>query len=315
MKKISLFIILLVSLVIPQRAPIQTENWVALQSDTSSISAAGQLIMVSLNGSLNQPVTEAALTLRYDPACFQVTSHHPGSLMTGATSIVTAKPGQFDLTYHFQEKHQGNTGEGSLMAIQLEALKRCTSNLSVSSNSIMLKMLDSNGISVNVPSVEYRTLTLHLTEGPLPAATAIPLTPPVQTASQNPILDSTYLFLLMLILLPVAGAIAYTLLLRSRPKQMNKHTPTPGSVPGKIPALIHAGRAIPLLEPRTRLGHHIEIIQRGKGFYLTDTGSQHGTLLNGSHIGRGYYFLHDGDQVQLGSDIPYRFVKPQERVA
>ncbi len=316
MKKISLFLILIVILVIPQRTQAQKVNWVTLESDSNTISAAGQLIMVTLNASLNVPLTSAALVLRYDPACFRVTSHHPGKLLKGATSTVTAQPGLFDLSYQLPQKHQGSMGEGSLMGIQLEALKLCDDDLSVSSNSILLKILDAKGSPVNLPGVEYHTLTLHLTQNPRPAVTATPIVSPAPAFTLPPMVDSTYVFLLTLTLIPIIGTIISLLLLRRRARNPTKRAYTPGEMQEhKIPTLIQAGQSIPLTQPRTRLGRHTEIIQRGTGFYLTDTGNQQGTLLNGSHIGRGYYFLHDGDYVQLGNEGSFRFVKPRKHTA
>ena len=315
MKKISIILILLVLMIIPQRTQAQKVNWVALESDTSTISTPGQLVIVTLNASLNVPLASAAFVLRYDPACFRVTSHHFGNLLAGATSAVTAQPGLFDLTYQLPNKQQGNIGEGSLMRIQLETLKLCTSDLSVSSNSMVLKILDAKGSLVNLPGVEYHTLSIHLTENPRLAATATPIVSPAPIFTLPPMMDSTYVFLLTLALLPIAGTIISMLLLRRKAKKPTKRSSDSGEIlqENKIPALVQAGQSIPLTQSRTRLGRHTEIIQRGTGFYLTDTGNQQGTLLNGNHIGRGYYFLHDGDHVQLGNEGAYRFVKPRKQ--
>lgn len=316
MKKIVFFvIILLIAILIPRPIQSQNINWVGLKSDASAITTPGQLILVQLNGSLTVPITEAALTLRYDPTCFRVTSHHPGSLLPGATAFAQAQSGQFDLSYYFQDNGHGNTGEGSLMNIQLEALKMCTSDLSVAPGSILLGMLDAKGNAVKLSNVEYRTLTLHLPQGLTLVTTQVPATRITQTAAQPSLMDNTYIFLLLLILLPIAGAAIYVLL-RRRPKPTRKLLPAPAAAlpENKIPTLTNDSQTIELSQPHTQLGLHTKIIQRAGFFYLADTGSQNGTFLNGEQIGPGYHFLHDGDQIQMGHTVPYVFVKPpQER--
>lgn len=321
MKKIAFFLILLIAIAIPQKnTRMQSANWLTLQSDTNIITAPGQLLVVTLNGALNIPVTEASLTLKYDPACFRVTSHHPGSLLTGATAAVQAQPGQFDLHYQVQENNQPHIGEGSLVSIQLEALKLCASDLMVPASSVVLKISDAKGHIISLPGVEYHTLTLHLARGQAPAATAIAASPAVQFPVRIALLNNNYVFLGLLALLPVGGVIV-SILLRRRFKRSAKPVPfleIPVPAPlqeSNIPALIHAAgleRPILLSQPRTRLGLHTEIIQRGGRFYLADTGSQSGTFLNGSHVGPGYHFLHDGDQVRLGRETSYRFFKPSK---
>lgn len=232
MKKLVVLLILFVSLIIPQRAQTQNVNWVGLQSNTSTISAPGQLVTVMLNGSLNTPISGAALTLRYDPACFRVTSHHPGNLLTGAVIFAQAQPGQFDLIYHFQGSGQGQTGEGSLAAIQLEALKLCASDMSIAPNTISLRVWDAKGAVASLPGVEYRSLTVHLTPGIAPVATkaSAPQTP--QAHLQLPNTESTSLFFLLLALLPILGAIVYFLLLR-RSQLSRKPVRAPSASPAK----------------------------------------------------------------------------------
>ncbi len=277
MKKIAIFFVVLVALTNPLRAQAQNTNWVALQSDTTTISAPNQVITVTLDGSLNVPITRAGLVLHYDPNCFRVISHHPGSLLTGATVFAQAQPGQFELTYSFQGSEHGQTGTGSLIAIQLEALKRCASDLSVASKTILLGVSDTKGIISNLPGVEYRSLSIHMTSGQVPPASGAAM---IAATGANPTIqktdDSIYLILLSVTILLALGAILYFFLRHLLKEQPRK----PLSLTGSFP------------EARTE-----------------------GTFLKGTHthLGPGYYPLCDGDQVELAGAASYRFVEHDER--
>ena len=306
--------ILLVALVTPRHTQAQNINWVALQGDATAINVPGQIVMVTLDSSINVPITGVGMKLHYDPACFRVISHHPGSLLPGAVAFIQAQAGQFDLTYAFHGGGQGRTGSGSLIAIQLEALKLCASDISVAANTILLGVLDAKGMAANLPGVEYRTLKLHLVPGQAPAITKASVPPLPSAVAQQSQVDATPIFFLMLILIPVLGVIGY-FLLRRHSQRTGMISPIFGMLPGeKSPALIYAGRSIPLPEDGTTLGRHIRIIQRDGCFYIMDTGSQNGTFVNGRPVGEGYYLLHDGDDVQLSREVSYRFVERHRRI-
>lgn len=306
--------ILLVALVTPQHTQAQNINWVALQGDTSAINMPGQLVTVTLDSSLNVPITGAGMKLHYDPTCFRVISHHPGSLLPGAVAFIQAQAGQFDLTYAFHGGGQGRTGLGSLIQIQLEALKLCASDISVAANTILLGVLDAKGMAANLPGVQYRALKLHLTPGQSPAITKASVPPSSTAVSQQSQVDATAIFFLLLILIPLLAVVGYVLL-RRHSQRTGMASSIFGTLPGnKSPALIYAGRSIPLPEEGTALGRHIKIVQRDGGFYIIDTGSQNGTFVNGRPVGDGYYLLHDGDDVQLGREASYRFVERHRRI-
>jgi hypothetical protein len=312
MKKLVFFLILLMAFTVPLRAQAQNINWVTLQSDITALTAPGQPVQIMLDGSLNTPIKGAGLILSYDPACFKVTGHQPGSLLPGAKAFAQEKPGQLDLTYYFQGSGQGLTGEGSLITIQLETLNLCASDLSATPDTITLGVLNDQGMAFNLTGVEYRTLSVHLAP-----SNGQPVIPPVvnnqgkspvtTSASQNPI--SVYLVLLFVFILAGIGLAGYFLLNRLLRENPRQPALAAASVKTGTPALIHNGRPIPLPQTRTQLGRHIEIVKHYDGFYLADTGSQRGTFLNGSRLGAGYHRLHDGDQIQLGQEVSYRFVE------
>ncbi len=310
MKKIAALLVIFISMMMPLHAGAQGANWVALQSDTTTLTAPGQVIQLSLMGSLDTPINGAALILRYDPACFKITGHQPGSLIPGATAFVQDNPGQFDLTYFFQGKGNGQTGEGSLITIQLEALQLCASDLSAAPETITLGVLDDKGLAFNLAGVEYRSLVAHIAPGPgLEVVTPQPAGG-VPAISINPAAGSkpTFNFLLIIlpiILLSILSAIL-VFFLRSPSKQPGKSALTKKTGP----ALVLGGRSIPIARARTQLGRYAEIVQREEGFYLINAGSPKGIFLNGKRLTDGYYPLHNGDQVQLGKDISYRFVGP-----
>lgn len=298
MKKFAfVFVILLLTLLSPVRAQAQNVNWVALESDTTTLTTSDQLILLTLKGSLTTPINRVALILDYNPACFRVTSHHPGNLLPGAMAVIEARPGQFKLAYDFQGARGGVAGEGSLVSIQLESLKFCVSDISIAPDSISLGILDSRGVAANLTGVQYRSLAIHVAPGSVPPVIG---------------LDDGLLNFMGLVVLALLGAALYRFL-RSWPKRPDTVSSLPARLPmEKTPGLLHAGRLIPLLKGRILLGRDSEIIQRDGGFYLANTGVGEGTCLNGNHIGPGSYLLHDGDEVQIGRDVPYRFVNPEE---
>jgi hypothetical protein len=326
MKKLAVLLIVFISIIMPLRARAQSVNWVALQSDTTTLAAPGQSIQLSLNGAFDTPINGAGLILRYDPACFKITGHQAGSLMAGATPFVQEKPGQYDLLYFYLGKGKGLTGEGSLITIQLESLQLCASELSVAPETITLGVLDENGMAFNLPGVEYRSLATHFTPGAglmavtPQAAAAVAETPEVNSTA--PIIQSTVpvtqpehpknsfsislvIMAFVFIFLPVIIAAIY-FLLRRLSKQPGKSS---APITASGPALILDGRSIPLPNERTPLGRYAEIVRRDGVFYLSDSGSQKGIFLNRKRLAKGYYPLHNGDQVQLGQDISYRFVE------
>ncbi len=269
-------LILLIALATPKHALAQSVNWVALQSDTTAINTPGQVINVTLDGSLNVPITGAAMTLRYDPACLRVISHHPGTLIQGAVVNAHAQAGQFDLAYNFPSSGRGDTGQGSLITVQLEALKICASDLSVAPNTILLGVLDTKGAAAVLPGVQYRTLTLHLT--PSVAASLVPVVAPV---SQHAAPDINYMIFWSFIFPALVIAMIY-FLLRRRSHKAGIISPIFGTLPGsKTPALLYNGHALLIPTDGTRLGRHTEIIKRDGCFYLVDNGSRNGTFLNG----------------------------------
>jgi hypothetical protein len=235
-----LALFLLAALIYPQHALAQSVNWLALQSDTTAIAIPGQVINVALHGSLNVPIAGAAMTLRYDPACFRVIGHHPGNLLPGATVYAQAQAGQFDLVYDLPDTSRGLTGEGSLVTLQLEALKLCTSDLSVAADSILLAVLDKNGLTTKLPGVEYRGLRIHLLPGnALPANKPVILPTKAQIGLQNNLND---LIFLVLIIFPISGAMIY--FLRRRSKRPGRPSSTPKFLSASEAAvLLRAGSA------------------------------------------------------------------------
>lgn len=305
-----LMLTLFILLAIPQHVQAQSVNWVALQSDTTAITTPGQVINVALDGSLNVPITGAAMSLRYDPACLRVISHHPGTLIQGAVVYAQAQAGQFDLAYNFPGSGRGDTGQGSLITVQMEALKICASDLSVAPNTILLGVLDTKGVAAALPGVQYRTLTLHL--APSVAASLVPVAAPV---SQHAAPDINYMIFWSFIF-PALVIGAIYLLLRRRSRKAGIISPIFGTLPGhKTPALIYNGRALIIPSDGTKLGRHTEIIKRDGCFYLVDNGSRNGTFLNGHPLGSDYYLLNNGDDIQLGLGASYRFVETVGRPA
>jgi len=315
MKKLAFLLIFLVAFTIPLRVRAENANWVGLESDTTALTTPGQSIQVALDASLNTSIAGASLILIYDPACFKVTGHEPGSLLPGATAFVQEKPGQLDLTYYFLGSGQGLTGEGSLITIQLETLNLCASDLSTTPENITLGVLDDNGMAFNLTGVEYRTLSVHLAPGdgqPVISSQPIAKDPAISssgTASSQPLAKNAvnvYLILLFVVLLAgIGGVLGYFLL-----RRLSRGSPYSSSLNvASAPALVHDGHPIPLPQKGTQLGRHTEIVKRDGGFYLTDTGSQKGTFLNGDRLGTGYYPLRDGDQINLGHEVSYRFIE------
>jgi hypothetical protein len=162
MKKLAIILLLSLAFSLPVRTRAQSANWVSLQSDATSLNAPGQKVNLSLNAMLNSAINGASLILHYDPVCFKIAGHKPGSLLPGTTSFIQEQPGQLDLTYYFQGKGRGLTGEGSLINIQLEALQLCASDVSVDSKTLTLGVLDDKGLAFNLPGVEYRSMIVHL---------------------------------------------------------------------------------------------------------------------------------------------------------
>jgi hypothetical protein len=311
MKKIAIILILLLALVLPLRARAQSANWVALQSDAASLNAPGQKINLSLNATLDTSINGASFILHYDPACFKVSGHQPGSLLPGATDFVQEQPGQLDLTYYFQGQGKGLTGEGSLIIIQLEALQLCSSDLSVAKETLTLGVLDDKGLAFNLPGVEYRSLVVHLAPASglpvfTPPAAAVPPahSPASLPPASGPGADMFWMILAIAgsLFLGLVLIVAVFFLLRRRSAPPEKTIPTLG------PALIHGGRTVPLPYQGTQLGRHIEIVHKNGEFYLVDTGSRLGVFLNGNRLGAGDYPLRHGDRVQLGREIVYQFI-------
>ncbi len=311
MKKLTVILILSLAFLLPLRARAQSANWVALQSDTTSLNAAGQTVNLSINAMLNTSINGASLILHYDPACFKVAGHQPGSLLPGATAFVQEQPGQLDLTYYFQGKGKGLTGEGSLITIQLETLQLCASDLSVAPETLTLGVMDDKGLAFNLPGVEFRSLTVHpAPANGLPVVTpqsvaALPVNSPAAALpfpSLSPDVVWWALALVASLFLGLIFIAALYLLLRHR----SAFSPKTTSIQG--PALMHTGGTIPLPRQHTQLGRHIEIIGQNGEFYLVDTGSRLGVFLNGNRLGAGYYPLRHGDMVQLGRKISYQFI-------
>lgn len=312
MKKIAIISILLFALLFPRRAQAQEVNWIALQSDIAGLEASGQVVNLSVQAMLDTAINGASFILRYDPACFKVSNYQPGSLLPGATAFVQEQPGQLDLTYYFQGKGQGLTGEGSLVTLQLETLQLCDSALSLDPETITLGVLDASGLAFNLPGVEYRSLDLRLAPvNGLPVVTAqpnsvspalVPLTGPAVTSPGNRLVwivpAAATVLLLGLVLVVV-----FFLRTRRQPVPAVRAAHT-----RRGPALMHAGRSIPLPRQRTQIGRHIEIVHQNGEFYVVDNGSRLGVFLNGNRLGSGYYPLRNGDRVQLGQEISYQFV-------
>jgi hypothetical protein len=310
MKKFAIILILSLTFVLPLRARAQSANWVNLQSDATSLNAPGQMVNLSLSAMLNTAINGASLILHYDPACFKIARYEPGSLLAGATPFVQEQPGQLDLTYYFQGKGKGLTGEGSLITIQLESLQLCASDVSVAPESLTLGVLDDNGLAFNLPGVEQRNMMVHLA-----AANGLPMVPSQPAAglpsnsSMLPPLLSLVPNVVWIILVIVAGLLfgfililALFFLLRSRSTRPQKSTSIQG------PALMHTGGTVLLPPQRTQLGRHIEILHQNGEFYVVDTGSRLGVFLNGIRLGTGYHQLSHGDLVQLGREVSYKFI-------
>jgi len=317
MKKLAIILVLMFTSILPLRAHAQSANWVALQSDSTSLNAVGQTINLSLNAMLDSAINGASLILRYDPACYKISGHQPGSLLPGATSFVQDQPGQLDLTYYFQGQGKGLTGAGSLITIQLETLQLCSTDLSIAPETLTLGVLDNTGMAFNLSGVELRSLIVHLVP-----ASGLPITTPQQAAALpanspaasalaplptdilNP--DSTWFWIGM----SITGLLALALILISvfsfrsgrRIKVSQKTMPVRGA------ALMNSGRSIPLPRRSTRLGRHIEIMYENGKFYVADKGSRLGVFLNGNRVGAGNYPLRHGDKVQLGGEISYQFI-------
>jgi hypothetical protein len=311
MKKLAIILILTFAFILPLRARAQSANWVALQSDTANLNASGQTVNLSLNAMLNTSINGASLILHYDPACFKIAGHQPGSLLPGATSFVQEQPGQLDLTYYFQGKGRGLTGEGSLITIQLETLQLCASDLSIFPETLTLGVLDDTGLAFNLPGVEYRSLIVHLAPAnglpvvtPQPAA-GLAVNSPAASLPSTGLRSDVFWWVLAMAASLFFGLIliaVFFFLLRRRSTPSQKTTRIQG------PALTHTGGTVPLPRQRTQLGRHIEIIHQNDEFYVVDTGSRLGVFLNGNRLGAGYYPLRHGDRVQLGREISYQFI-------
>jgi hypothetical protein len=313
MKKIAIILSLFIALLLPVRAAAQGASWIALQSDSASLNAPGQIVNMSLAASLDTPINGASFILRYDPTCFKVAGHQPGSLLTGSTDFVQEQPGQFDLTYYFQGQGKGLTGEGSLINLQLETLQLCSSDISIAPETITLGVLDTQGLAFNLPNVEYRSLSVHFApaDGQPAAATQPGGVPPANVPSSSvsiPVLtpEMFWLFMSVAAILFVGLVLFLALFFLLRPRSARRAPQKGTSNAG--PALMHAGGVVPLPRQRTRLGRHIEIVHQNGEFYLMDTGSRLGAFLNGNRLGAGLYPLRDGDRVQLGNEMTYRFI-------
>jgi hypothetical protein len=322
MKKLAVLLALLISL-LPLRVQAESVNWIALQSDTTTITAPGQSIQLSLTGALNTPINGAALILSYDPACFRIANHQPGSLIPEATAFVQGQPGKLDLTYFYQGQGKGLTGEGTLIDIQLEALQLCASDVSVTPETITLGVLNEQGMAFNLTGVEYRGLTAHIVPSAgLPVVTPQPVVavPEVEVPSVLPAPEyavaparptfsiSPYIIFMPILAIPLLSAAVY--FLTRRPVRKPGIT---APVLGSGPVLILAGRSIPIQQERTALGRYTHIVRRSGIFYITDSGSLKGTYVNGKRIESGYHRINTGDQIQLGEDTTYRFVENLRR--
>jgi len=329
MNKIILYAFLMTIILIPANVHAQGNNWVGVKSDVASITSAGQLVQVELYGAVNTPVTGAALILNYDPGCFKVIGHQPGNLISGATAFAQEKPGQLDLTYYFQGNKLGVVGEGAFITIQLESLAVCASDLSVPPESIMLGVLDSSGMASNLTGVTYQILDLHFSadqeSGSLPAtifssllstdSTAknseelIPNPSDPQNNSSNRM--NTPVILLLFVVLPLIASIFVLYMWNRQPRSTIALASTPVSsfVGGGHPALIHRGKPVMLSQEHNFIEGNVEIIQQNGQSYLANKLNSIGVLLNGSKLEAGYHQLHDGDKVQIGNQITYRFVQ------
>lgn len=311
MKKLAIILILSLTFLLPLRARAQSANWVALQSDATSLNAPGQTVNLSLNAMLDTAINGSSLILHYDPACFKVAGHQAGSLLQGATPFVQEQPGQLDLTYYFQGQGKGLTGEGSLITIQLETLQLCASDVSIAPETLTLGVLDGQGLAYNLPGVEFRSMIVHLAPAngqpvvtpqqaaAIPANSAVAPLPPIDMGPDVILLAvivAACLFLAMIFLV----ALYFVMRRRSSPAQK--------TIPIQGPALMHTGGTVQLPRRRTQLGRHIEIVHQNGEFYVVDTGSRLGVFLNGNRLGAGYYHLSHGDRVQLGREISYQFV-------
>jgi hypothetical protein len=325
MKKLAIILIISFAFILPLRVGAQSANWVALQSDVTSLNAPGQKLNLSLTAMLNTAVSGASLILHYDPACFKIAGYQPGSLLPGATAFNQEQPGQLDLTYYFQGKGKGLTGEGSLITIQLETLQVCTSDVSVAPGTITLGVLDDQGLAFNLPGVEFRSLLVHMA-----AASSLALVTPQPADATLPANNSSVVVVpppsislgpnVFWIILAIAASMLFGLifitaiffLLHSRSPRSKKNAIIQG------PALMHTGGTVLLQRERAQLGRHIEIIHQNGEFYVVDTGSRLGVFINGARLGSGYYHLSHGDLVQLGREISYKFINarrgsPQQR--
>lgn len=311
MKKLAIILILSFTFILPLRTRAQSANWVALQSDTASLNAPGQMVNLSLNARLDTAINGASLILNYAPTCFKVAGHQSGSLLPGSTSFVQEQPGQLDLTYYFQGKVRGLTGEGSLIVIQLETLQLCTSQISIVPETLTLSVLDEHGLADNLPGVEDRSMVVSLIPANGLPVVAPQLTvnlpanaPVIPLASPSPRLKMgwTALAIAASICLGLIFIVILFFLLRQRPIVLQKTTRLKG------PALRHRGGTIPLPHQGIQLGRHIKIIGQNGKFFVADTGSRLGVFLNGNRLDAVYQPLRNGDQVQLGHEISYQFI-------
>ena len=110
-------------------------------------------------------------------------------------------------------------------------------------------------------------------------------------------------------MVPIIGAIGY-IVFKLLTRQPETASPIFGNLPKrKTPALIYNGQSMLISPKGTMLGRYVQIIKQDGYFYLRDKGSRHGTFLNGRPLSDDTYLLHDGDDIQLGQGVSYRFVE------
>jgi len=61
--------------------------------------------------------------------------------------------------------------------------------------------------------------------------------------------------------------------------------------------------------------HHARITCESGTYYLADLGSHNGTYLNGERVGAKGMRLRDGDQLQLGHSLTFRFMAPASQIS
>lgn len=161
MKKLIPFLLVLIFFVIVIPVHAQSGNWVALQSDSTTITAPGQTITVSLEASINAALNGAGIVLNYDPDCLKVVDYRPGTLLPNAVAFEQNVPGSLDLTYYYQGASQAIAGEGSLMEVTFEVLDVFDTSVTMDPAFVVLDRIDETGMAVGLPNVEFRNLAVQ----------------------------------------------------------------------------------------------------------------------------------------------------------